>query len=92
MSNSNDVSFIAPAARADYSNGHRVLGVQFVCTAANMRLADHLSDGPRSAGELAAVTGANPRALHRFMRTLASLGLLTHDTGDRFALTPSGRH
>ena len=29
---------------------------QFVCTAANMRLADHLSDGPRSAGELAAVT------------------------------------
>ena len=63
---------------------------QFVCTAANMRLADHLADGPRSASELTAVTGANPRALHRFMRTLASLGLLTQDTGDRFALTPLG--
>ena len=63
---------------------------QFVCTAANMRLADHLADGPQSASELSAVTGANPRALHRFMRTLASLGILTQDTGDRFALTPLG--
>ena len=63
---------------------------QFVCTAANMRLADHLADGPRSASELAAVTGANPRAMHRFMRTLASLGMLTQDGGDRFALTPLG--
>ena len=63
---------------------------QFVCTAANMRLADHLADGPRSASELAAVTGANPRAMHRFMRTLASLGMLAQDSGDRFALTPLG--
>ena len=52
---------------------------QFVCTAANMRLADHLADGPRSASELAAMTGANPRAMHRFMRTLASLGMLAQD-------------
>ena len=63
---------------------------QFVCTAASMRLADHLADGPRSASELTAVTGANPRALHRFLRTLASLGILTQDTGNRFALTPLG--
>jgi hypothetical protein len=63
---------------------------QFICTAASMRLADHLADGPRSASELTAATGANTRALHRFMRTLASLGILTQDTGDRFALTPLG--
>ena len=63
---------------------------QFVYTAATMRLADHLADGPRSAAELAVVTGAHPRAFHRFMRTLASLGILTHDGGDRFALTPLG--
>ena len=63
---------------------------QFVFTAANMRLADHLADGPRTAGELAAVNNANPRALHRFMRTLASLGLLTQDGGGRFALTSLG--
>jgi hypothetical protein len=56
-----------------------------------MRLADHLGGGPLSAADLAAVTGTNPRALHRFMRTLASLGILTQDEQDeRFALTPLG--
>jgi hypothetical protein len=63
---------------------------QLIYTAANIRIADHLAAGPQSATDLAPVTGANPRALHRFMRTLASFGLLTHDTGDRFALTPLG--
>ncbi|MEO5821004.1 MAG: methyltransferase [Vicinamibacteraceae bacterium] len=63
---------------------------QFVFTAANIRLADHLADGPKSAGELAGVTGTTPRTLHRFMRTLASLGLLTQAGADRFALTPLG--
>jgi DNA-binding IclR family transcriptional regulator len=64
---------------------------QIVCTAANIRLADHLAGGPKSAADLAAVTGTNPRALHRFMRTLASLGILTWDEEDeRFALTPLG--
>ena len=63
---------------------------QFVITAAEMRLADHLADGPRSAQELAAVTGTNPRALHRFMRTLASLGVLADSGGGRFAVTPLG--
>jgi SAM-dependent methyltransferase len=60
-----------------------------VYTAANIRLADHLADGPRSAADLAAATATNPRALHRFMRTLASFGILTQDA-DRFALTPLG--
>jgi DNA-binding IclR family transcriptional regulator len=63
---------------------------QLVVIAANVRLADHLADGPRSAGDLAGVTGTNPRALHRFMRTPASLGILTQDGGDRFALTTLG--
>jgi len=63
---------------------------QFVYTAASMRLADHLADGPRSASELAPATGTNPRALHRFMRTLASIGVLTHDGTERFALAPLG--
>ena len=63
---------------------------QFVITAAHLRLADHLADGPRAGADLAVVTGTNPRALHRFMRTLASLGILTQDGGARFALTPLG--
>ena len=65
---------------------------RFVYTAANMRLADHLAGGPRSASELAAVTGANPRALHRFMRTLTSLGILTQDTATASPSRPSAPH
>jgi Dimerisation domain len=63
---------------------------RLVCTAASFGLADHLANGPRSAGELAPAAGTNPRALHRFMRTLASFGILTQDEEDKFALTPLG--
>ena len=63
---------------------------QLVSTAANMRIADHLADGPRSASEMAAAMQINPRALYRFMRTLASFGILTQDGDEAFALTPLG--
>jgi hypothetical protein len=58
--------------------------------AAKIGLADHLADGGRSALELAPVTGTHPPTLHRFMRTLAGLGILTEGDGQRFALTPLG--
>jgi hypothetical protein len=61
-----------------------------VYAAAKLGLADHLAGGAKSAGDLAAVTRMNPRALHRFMRTLASFGLLTQNTDDTFALTELG--
>jgi hypothetical protein len=63
---------------------------RLVYTAANLRLADHLSAGPLSADELAGPTGTNARALYRFMRTLANFGILTHEEGATFALTPLG--
>ena len=63
---------------------------QLISTAASIGLADHLADGPRSAVELAGTTGSNPRALHRFMRTLASFGILTQGDGEKFSLTPLG--
>jgi hypothetical protein len=43
-----------------------------------------------SAAELAQPTGTNPRALHRFMRTLASFGILTQGEDEAFSLTPLG--
>ena len=61
-----------------------------VYTAAKISLADHLANGPKSAADLAGVTGANPRALHRFMRTLASFGILTLNDDDTFTLTELG--
>jgi hypothetical protein len=68
--------------------GHWPAGL--VYTAADIGLADHLANGPRSAADLAGPTGTHPRALHRFMRTLASFGILTQRDDDRFGLTPLG--
>jgi hypothetical protein len=61
-----------------------------VYTAAKLGIADHLADGPKSAAELASSVGSQPRSLHRFMRTLANLGLLAQGADQTFSLTPLG--
>lgn len=61
-----------------------------VYTMAKLGLADRLAAGPLTAVALAADLGLQPRTLHRFMRTLASLGLLTQHADDRFELTAHG--
>jgi hypothetical protein len=61
-----------------------------VYAAAKLGLADQLAAGPRSAAELAGPTRAHAPSLHRLMRTLASLGVLTERDAQRFALTPLG--
>ena len=65
-------------------------GSQILYVAARLNLADHLSPGPRSANELAEATSTHAPSLYRFMRTLASLGLLTEDATHRFTLTALG--
>ena len=57
--------------------------------AAKLTLADHLS-GPKSAAELASPMKMHAPSLHRLMRTLASLGVLTEQAEHRFALTRLG--
>lgn len=61
-----------------------------VYAAAKAGIADRLSTGPRSAAEIAGDIHLHSPTLHRFMRTLASLGILTEQEGQRFALTPLG--
>ncbi len=61
-----------------------------VYAAAKLGLADHLSEAPQSAAELSDATGTHAPSLHRLMRTLASVGILTEDDAQRFALTPLG--
>ena len=63
---------------------------RIVFVAAQLGLADHLSGGPKSAEEVAKVTGSHPRSLHRLMRTLASFGILTEQQEGLFALTVLG--
>lgn len=63
---------------------------RLVTLAAELKLPDVLQEGPRTADELAALTGTHTPALYRVMRALASLGLFTEDEGHRFGLRPLG--
>src|SRR5258708_25993545 len=61
-----------------------------VYAAAKLGLADQLASGPKSAGELARAMDLHALSLYRLMRTLASLGILTEQEEQRFALTNLG--
>jgi hypothetical protein len=61
---------------------------QALAVAAELGLADRLSDGPKTSGELAQLTGTDARTLFRLMRFLASLGIFRADDAERFSLTP----
>ena len=58
--------------------------------AAQYSLADRLADAPKTATELAGQTGTHAPSLHRLMRALASLGVLSEVDSGRFALAPLG--
>ena len=61
-----------------------------IYAAAKIGIADHLAAGAKTAAEVAPALSAHAPSLHRFMRTLAGLGILTEGDGKRFALTPLG--
>src|SRR4051812_2259154 len=63
---------------------------QAVYVAARLGIAEELGEGPASADELAARTGADADALYRLLRALTGFGLFAHDAERRFALTPAG--
>lgn len=54
---------------------------------AELKVADHLADGPKTASELARMSGANEGFLRRALRYLASEGVFEERPGDAFALT-----
>src|SRR5262249_653417 len=61
---------------------------QAIYAATKFGIADHLKDGPKTVGELAAATSTNPDALYRLLRALASVGIFTEGESRHFALTP----
>jgi hypothetical protein len=63
---------------------------QAVATAAKLRIPDQLAHGPRTAAEVAAAIGADAPSVHRLMRGIATVGVLSSEAGGRFALTPLG--
>jgi hypothetical protein len=60
---------------------------QLIYVAAKLGLADHLARGPLTTHELASTAGADPGALHRLLRALASLGLFAERSDGRFEMT-----
>lgn len=67
-------------------SGHLVSRGLYVV--AELAIADHLADGPKTAAELATATGANKGALRRLLRMLASRGVFAEEEPGRFHLTP----
>src|SRR6266850_3393978 len=61
-----------------------------LCAAVRLGIADALADGPMTVDELATATKTNPRALRRFLRALASLGVVEEVAPARFGLTVFG--
>jgi hypothetical protein len=61
---------------------------QLVYVAAELDLADRLAKGPQTPDALAKQVGADPVALARVLRALASVGVFKADAKGRYTLTP----
>ena len=57
---------------------------------ASLSIPDLIANGHDTVGDLAAETGTHELSLHRMLRTLASLGVLTEPVEGQFGLTPLG--
>lgn len=62
---------------------------QAIGVAAELSLADLLASGPKSAEELAAITGSHAPSLHRLLRALVSLDICAEENHG-FVLRPTG--
>jgi hypothetical protein len=71
------------------ANSYRISQALYV--AATLGLADLVKDGARSADDLAREAGADPDALYRLLRALASVGVFHEDDERRFSLTEAGQ-
>ena len=63
---------------------------QAIGVVAQLGVADQISQGPRASDELAGAVGAEPRALYRVLRLLASIGVLDEVAPRTFGLTALG--
>lgn len=70
------------------------LGFGFILSGAlsaatELRVADHLEQGPKSPEALATELGVHAQSLYRVLRLLASVGVFAEDESGRFQLTPA---
>ena len=62
---------------------------QAIYVAAKLGIADLLKEGPKSAAVLASQASADESSLYRALRTLASRGIFSENTGRLFGLSPA---
>ncbi|MCX4970498.1 methyltransferase [Streptomyces sp. NBC_00654] len=74
------------AQLSEHMNGYLYTACLYTVTKAG--IADHLSQGPRTAAELGEKTGLHGPHLHRVLRYLATREVFREDEHGRFALTP----
>jgi hypothetical protein len=82
-----------PAAGPPFMELMRILwpgamAVQAVHVAAKLGIADFLTRGPKTVGELAEATHTHSPFLGRFLRALTSIGIFSEDASGRFCQTP----
>jgi len=77
-----------PAAMMSLITGYWVS--QAIGVVARLGVADQLGEHPRGSDELGRAVGADPHALYRVLRLLASLGVFAEVMPGSFALTPLG--
>lgn len=65
---------------------------QALFVAAKLGIADILSNGSKTADELAKATGVNSKTIYHLMRMLCSVGVFSTEDNDKFILNPMGKH
>jgi O-methyltransferase domain/Dimerisation domain len=76
-----------PNQLAVLDHAHGFAKARILSTMAELGVADHLADGPRSAEDLASTIGCQPDALHRLLRAAAVFGAVRLDRAGRFHST-----
>lgn len=76
----------APIALLELTQGSMI--TQAIYVAAELGVADALSDGPLPAEEIARIVKANPEAVYRLLRLLSSYSIFAEQSDGRFKLTP----
>ncbi len=66
--------------------------VQALFVAAKLWIADILSNGPKTADELAKATSVNSRSIYHLMCLLVSRGVFSAQKNDKFQLNPLGKY
>ncbi|MCP4748117.1 MAG: methyltransferase [Desulfobacteraceae bacterium] len=59
-----------------------------IYTAAELKIADFLADGPKSIEQLASLSQSHAPSLYRLLRALASIGIFKENSQGEFDLTP----